>query len=290
MSTDLYELDGYRFGRGAPVKVAEADRGDRVVITQDVPRAGGLGRHMGKDEDDGPEWTFDLITNEANEDAALEALAGIKATWYRGRDLESGQTMSLFYEIAGRWRRVIGRPRRFREISSPSDRHAGLIEVACTFQLSDPRSFGAGEDNTGETVLTLVPESTGGLIAPLVTPLTTTRRGGERAGVIRNPGDAPSPVVVTFHGPVSNPKLYGEGWEIGVTGNLAYDEKITVDALGKSVTRADGTNVRGGILTRKTRLNNAALQAGQQEIWFTGADDTGTAKAVVSWSAAYWAL
>src|SRR5699024_3899623 len=114
-------------------------------------------------------------------------------------------------------------------------------------------------------------------------------RGGERACVIRNPGDAPTPITVTFYGPVANPRLYGVGWELGVTGNLAYHEKITVDALGKCVTRSDGANVYGW-LTKYMRLNNAELQPGQHEIWFTGADETGTAKAVVSWSAAYWSL
>src|SRR5699024_5748114 len=127
---------------------------------------------------------------------------------------EPGHVMSLRYEIAGRWRRVVGRPRRFRESSSPSTRAAGLIDITCTFQLSDPRSFSA--DPSGEVSLTLVPESSGGLVAPLVSPLTTTRRGGVRAGVVDNPGDAPSPVVVTFYGPVANPKVYGDGWEVGL--------------------------------------------------------------------------
>src|SRR5690625_7253348 len=135
--------------------------------------------------------------------------------------------MSLRYELGGRGRRVVGRPRRFHESSSPSIREAGLINVVCTFQLSDPRSFGAGEGNTGEVTLTLVPESTGGLVAPLVSPLTTTRRGGVRAGVVVNPGDAPSPVAVTFYGPVADPRVYVDGGAIGMTGEWACEEHVT---------------------------------------------------------------
>ena len=289
MSTDLYEIDGFQFGRDTPVQVVDVDRGDRSLLTQDVPRATGLGRYMGHDEDDGPEWTFTLRTRESDEASALDALAELRSVWHGTRNLNPGQVMSLRYELGGRGRRVVGRPRRFHESSSPSIREAGLINVVCTFQLSDPRSFGAGPGNTGEVTLTLVPESTGGLVAPLVSPLTTTRRGGVRAGVVHNTGDAPSPVSVTFYGPVANPKIYGVGWEVGITGNLAYDEQITVDALGMSVKRQDGADV-GGRLTRGTRLNKAALAPGSQEIWFTGADATGTARAVVSWAAAYWSL
>src|SRR5699024_9555493 len=166
---------------------------------------------------------------------ALDAASEMGELWRSKKWREPGVTGRLHYSVGSRERYVVGRPRRFTPPTGDLHSQLGRADFMCDFQLIDPRSFGAGEDNTGETVLTLVPESTGGLIAPLVTPLTTTRRGGERAGVIRNPGDAPTPITVTFYGPVANPKLYGDGWEIGLTGSLAYDEKITVDALGKSV-------------------------------------------------------
>src|SRR5699024_968450 len=135
----------------------------------------------------------------------------------------------------------------------------------------------------------LVPESTGGIIFPLVFPMTTTITGGIRAGFVSNEGTAPAPIAVTFYGPVSNPRVYGDGWEIGVTGNLAYDQSVTVDALSLSVTNEAGAFV-GGRLTRATRLKDAALAPGQSEVKYTGGDATGTSRAVVSWRHAHWSI
>lgn len=286
----VFTFEGLRFGGiDTGVFVTEFDPGAGEVEHQDVQAPNSTYLLMGRDLPAPPAWTFELTTDFSSVDDALDRVSEMGEVWRSRKWREPSVTGKLFYSVGSRERYVVGRPRRFTYSDGGVHAQVGRADFMCDFQLSDPRSFGAGPGNTGETVLTLVPESTGGLIAPLVTPLTTTRRGGERAGVIRNPGDAPTPVVVTFHGPVANPKLYGVGWEIGLTGSLAYDEKITVDALGMSVRRGDGANV-GGRLTRGTRLNNAALQPGEQEIWFTGADETGTAKAVVSWSAAYWSL
>jgi len=289
MRVGEFEIDGYRFGCDHPVAVLGWDTGVREVRSQDVDRPGAHGAMFGRDYDSAPEWTFTVRVRDKVSAAAFDTVSVFREVWQASQGV--GERSVLKYGLPGRVRKVYGRPRRF---SLDDDAvwqgiHIGRVAGICTFQLSDPRSFGAGPGNTGETVLTLVPESTGGLVAPLVSPLTTTRRGGVRAGVVHNTGDAPSPVSVTFYGPVANPKIYGDGWEIGLTGNLAYDEQITVDALGMSVKRQDGADV-GGRLTRGTRLNKAALAPGSQEIWFTGADATGTARAVVSWAAAYWSL
>src|SRR5699024_100335 len=188
----------------------------------------------------------------------------------------------------GRQRCVYGRPRRWAGDEDAT--HQGIafsrLPLLATFQLSDPRIF---SDTLHTTTLDLVPESTGGIIFPLVFPMTTTITGGVRAGFVTNDGDAPAPVTVTFNGPVTNPKIFTDDWEIGITGKLAYDESVTVDCLAMTVKRQDGANVAGR-LTRGTRLRNAALAPGQQEIKFTGADSTGTATAVVSWRNSYWSI
>lgn len=284
MTTDLYTLRNYTFGRDRPVGIAQIDRGDRAIQTQDVPVPNGLGIMFGRDSEGAPEWVFRLKVRGSDEPAVLTALGTLRAAWETVD--EPGVTVPLVYELAGRTRRVVGRPRRFHEVSNPALRSAGLADVTASFQLADPRSF---DDVESQVVLTLIPESTGGLISPLVAPLTTVVRGGQRAGIVTNSGDAPAPVTATFYGPVSNPRVFGDGWEIGLTGNLAWDESVTVDALAMTVTRQDGAGV-GGRLTRGTRLRAAALRPGQQEISFTGGDATGTARAVVAWRPAHWSL
>ena len=290
MRVGEFEIDGYRFGCDHPVAVLDWDTGVREVRVQDVDRPGAHGVLFGRDYDSPPEWTFTVrAKNQQDKAAAFDTVSEFRQAW-QGQQQVGGMSV-LKYGLPGRERKVYGRPRRWSlDQEAPKQGiNIGRIAGLCTFQLSDPRSFGADGESTGEVSLTLVPESSGGIIFPLVFPMTTTVSGGVRAGFVSNGGDAPAPVTVTFYGPVSNPKIYGDGWEIGVTGNLAYDETVTVDALARAVRRQDGANV-GGRLTRGTRLNRAALEPGQQEIKFTGGDSTGTARAVVSWSDAYWSL
>ncbi|PYG00156.1 hypothetical protein SAMN05216184_10495 [Georgenia satyanarayanai] len=278
-------LDGYSFGtEDHDVWVQELDLGTRARVTADEHIAGTLGRLMGRDSEDAPEWTFDLRVRA--EGQTLNALGRLRRTW-QGPDTP-GALSVLRYGLPGRQRRVYGRPRRFTP-AGEAVRHAwhhGRAPVLATFQLADPRHF---NDVAKSVTLSIVPASVGGLMAPLAAPLSTVRSSAPRAGFVTAAGDAPAPVAVTFRGPISDPFVRALGWEIGVAGHIAYDETVTVDALTTTALRSDGASV-GGRLTRRTRLRDAALQPGQQEITFGGTDGTGTATATVTWRDAWWSL
>ena len=282
-----FEFDGVQFG-GLPtdILVEDWDTGQGEVRSQDAEPPGRAGLLVGRDFPAPPSWVFELVTNR---DTVLDAMATVESlggVWRSSRWSKPGVVGVLRYWVGDRARRVVGRPRRFSSPNGDVQGQRGAARFMCDFQLTDPRSF---DDNEGQVTLSLVPESTGGIIFPLVFPMTTTITGGVRAGFVTNDGDAPAPVTVTFNGPVTNPKIFTDDWEIGITGKLAYDESVTVDCLAMTVKRQDGANVAGR-LTRGTRLRNAALAPGQQEIKFTGADSTGTATAVVSWRNSYWSI
>lgn len=280
-----YALDDLVFGTGTPVGVRSIDRGDRVIYHQDAPVGAADGLAMGRDRDGGPEWTLDLTVRAAGADEARAALRQLAAAWHR--DHEPGEMSVLRWTEGGERRRVYGRPRRFRDFSHPHLLDAGHFPVLASFQLADPRTF---DDVARSVTLTIVPASVGGLVAPLVAPLSTVRSSAPRAGFVDAAGDAPAPVTVSFQGPITDPWVRGPGWEVGLSGHVAYDQTVTVDALAATATLSPGGASVGGRLTRRTRLRDAVLRPGQQELTFGGSDQTGTATVTITWRDAWWSL
>jgi len=281
-----FELDGYAFGtEDHEVWVQTLDLGTREQLTADAPISGGVGRVMGRDSEDAPEWTFDLRVRRGG--GTFDALGRLRAAW-QGH-AEPGALSVLRYSLPGRVRRVYGRPRRFTP-DADAVRHAwhhGRAPVLASFQLADPRVF---DDVARSVTLSVVPASVGGLEAPLVAPLSTVRSSAPRAGLVDAAGDAPAPVTVTFQGPITDPWVRGPGWEVGLSGHIAYDQTVTVDALAATATLSPGGASVGGRLTRRTRLRDAVLRPGQQELTFGGSDQTGTATVTISWRDAWWSL
>lgn len=282
-----FEFDGFQFGGAAPdVIVEQWDRGEGGVRDQDALTPGNATFMVGTDIAVPPVWTFELVTNVDGIDAAMGIVEEMGTLWRSSAWRKPGVVGELKYRIGSDSRVVLGRPRRFTPPNADVVGLHGAARFMCDFQLTDSRSF---SDAESEVSLSLVPVSSGGIIFPLKFPVTTTVTGGIRAGFVENRGTAPAQVMVTFRGPVKNPRVYTDEWEVGVSGNLAYDESVTVDALALSVVNQSGASV-GGRLTRGTRLRDAALVPGQSEIRFTGGDSTGTATATVSWRDASYGI
>ena len=73
------------------------------------------------------------------------------------------------------------------------------------------------------------------------------------------------------------------GWEIALTGSVAYDQTIIVDTMAQTVTRqSDGASFAHA-LTYSSDLS-ARLAPGAQEVVFSGLDVTNTASVDVRWS------
>jgi len=273
--------------RNTPLMVREFTPGGADLRDDDAELAQRDGILPGADLLGGRMWAWDISARGDNLTDVLQANAALEGAWRTPTRLQPGANVPLSYMIDGRWRRVYGRPRRYSGIVPDHIAIAGIGHIVCDFQVNDPLHY--DEDETSVT-LTIVPATTGGLEAPLAAPLSTVRSSAPRAGLITVTGDSPTPLKVTFHGPISNPWVRSTaGMEVGITGSLAYDESITVDPLAGTVTRQDGAPANGR-LTRKTRLSNTRLQPGATEFTFGGTDATGTATATLSWRNAYYSI
>lgn len=275
-------------GRSGSLIVSGFTPGAKEIRGSDRPRPNRDGTSVGRTFLGSATWAFDLSTNEHDLAGALAAAGALQSAWEDpAMRLAPLVLVPLQYELDGRWRRVYGRPDAFTGPKGDVLAKQGVGKVICDFKVHDPTFY----DDTEDTVtLTIVPASTGGLVAPLIAPLTTVGSGAPRAGFVTNTGDAPTPLKVTFHGPVIDPWVRSpEGWEVGLTGSLAYDESITVDPLAGTVTRQDGAPANGR-LTRKTRLSGTLLPPGVTELTFGGTDLTGTATAKLAWRNAYTSI
>ncbi|QUC01226.1 hypothetical protein [Cellulosimicrobium cellulans] len=283
-----FEVAGVGFGTrpGDLVLVRSFEPGTQDLENQDAANPVGDGVLVGRDRARATTWSWELFTNERDEPSARAAVAPLAAAWRSATALPPGELMTLRYFVAGRWRRVYGRPRRWAPPVSGPALAAGRADVVCDFRVTDPLHY---DDDEQTVTLQIVPPTTGGLLAPLVAPLSTARSSAPAARFITVRGDAPAPVRVTFHGPVKDPWVRGTGWEVGLVGSIAYDGRVVVDTRTTTVLRADGASV-AGMLSRRTRLAELRLAPGPHELTFGGIDPTGTAAATVAWRDAHYSL
>lgn len=221
--------------------------------------------------------------------AADRATSAFTRAWRASLSARPGVMTPLRIQAGDRTRVVYGRAGR---ISPPIPdsvlTRQGLVEIIAEFRVLDPLVYDV--EPTGVTV-SVVPRSLGGIIAPITTPVTTTMTSGVEYRMLTVPGDAPAPLRITFHGPAQDPKVTVGGAEIGVVGQIAYDENVVIDGRSRTATldNPDATPA-GHRLSRTSRLDLLHVDPGTHEIAFTATDRTGTARVTVEATPSYYHL
>lgn len=218
---------------------------------------------------------------------ANAATAAFMRAWRRDLSAAPGAMTPLRIMSGAAERVVYGRAGR---VSPPIPdsvlARQGLVEIIAEFRVLDPLVYDA---ESSALSISVVPRSLGGIVAPVVSPVTTTMTSGVEYRVLDVPGDAPAPLRVTFHGPATDPKVLVGGVEVGIAGSLAYDEDIVVDGRARTVTLATGAQAAHR-LSRASRLDRLSVDPGEHEIGFTATDRTGTARVTVEATPAYYTL
>lgn len=287
-----FELAGFVFGaHTSDVTVEKWSPAAVSYRTSDVDNSQRDGRRMGRDYRNAGTWSFDLSTDRDDIVGSLEALARARRAWNGDsvRDTPSA-VVELRYAVAGRTRKVFGRPRRF---SAPPENLAlqGYIPITADFELTDPRHFG---DDQQEIEITAVPSAVGGLVTPLVTPLTTLASSVPRISGIVVGGDVATDLIVEIDGPMTNAYLLIGDIRVDLKGNLDAGRTIRIDARpwvnAATFVNPDGSfaGSAAGLLARTTKLKALQqLEPGTHPVTFGGIDATGTARARVLWTPAY---
>lgn len=280
--TLAYGAESFTFGLAdsEAVFTKAPDLGDAAIAAADAdrPRTDGVG--FGVDFFGGRTLTFEFAIVRGSEAEALAAYSRIARVWRADEVRQTpGATATLTARQGGRERVVYGRPRR---ISPDLDKVAdGFITVVADFAAADDVFYGASDS---VLTLALVPPPTGGLLAPLGSPLATTL-SSNRAGGLTVGGELPAWPVITITGPVVNPVVDVVGlWQIEARTTLADGETLVIDTRPHARTiRRDGAPVPGVLSRTSPRLGNAALPPGSYAVALRGTSQTGSASARIAW-------
>lgn len=177
--------------------------------------------------------------------------------------------------------RAYGRPRRYDEVVGAATRQ-GYSNVACDFQLVDNRWY-ADVEKTVDVGLISPPD--GGLVAPLVAPLTTTVES-ESEVLAYVGGTKPTWLMVEFVGPALNPSVTVGDLTVGIEGSLAYDERVVIDPrpwVRTALRNTDGASFAGVLSKQTPAMTAMAVRPGTHMVQFRGRDATGSARCRLRW-------
>ena len=271
------------FGVGQSIVVEKFVPGGFTVRDQDVPTPTGDAVLFGIDRRTPGVWTWDLWTDAHTPGDALDLVDLLAQVW-DADDVRAtpGEVVALRYTVAGRTRRVYGRPRRFD--APPENIQVGRVPITMDFQLAEAVTYDDLEDSV--TVQISANQVTGrGFTLPLHLPLYCVVTPVPRTEQTVIGGTAPTWLTIDIHGPVSTPwvQIGSQRWSL--TGAVANGETVTLSGRSwdTGVKSSTGT-YRPEMLDPRSRLSQLRVKGGQQlPVTFGGWDGTGTARAVVRW-------
>lgn len=285
-----FEIGDTRFGGTLDaVKLDSLDVGSASYDVQDQDNPFGPTTYFGRDTLRGPEWTFEMVTDGgvagtiADARHAAEALA---LEWRSPYHHDENRLQVLRYSLGGNTRRVYGRGRKFSMDVVPLS-FSGTAPISATFKLAENIYY---NDLTSSISIPIVAPTQAGLIAPLKAPLTTAGQTQFAQRGIEIGGTVPTPVTVTFHGPVLRPWVRGNGFFVQYDFGLAEDQTLTISGLNQLLAVDNfGRNLTGK-MSANTRMSNVRIAPGMNYFTFGGSDSTGSASATISWRNAYTML
>ncbi|WP_431976088.1 hypothetical protein [Micromonospora haikouensis] len=293
--TLAYPGTSYSWGPWASgvMLAAEPVIGPVEIATDDAPRPRADGRAMGVDYRGAASITFELLVLGASEAEVRQRQTVLALAW-RADAVRStpGAVAELSTVVAGRPRVAYGRPRRFAPAAKRP--REGVIPVVADFAMVHDDCW--YDPAVEQEVVSLVPPSSGGLVAPLVTPLTTVPATAV-PGSVRVGGDLPAwPVITITAGaaPLSGPVVQVTGlWALGLAVTIPAGQSVTVDTRPwrRTVLRdSDGASLAGTLSRSGARLAQAAVPPGVYEIALRGQDVSGTATMRFAWQKTYAGL
>lgn len=277
--------DGFVFGIGAAVSVDDGgfDPGETSWLTQDQAntRRGVTG--FGRDVQGARTWTWSSHVDQDDTESALEVLDDFSAAWAPENLARlPGEVTALRYRLAGRDRRVFGRPRRFA--APPTNRVlGGYVPVTHDFATVD--AFTYDDVESSAEILYSSSVEGGGFSFPAPMPLATRSSEGTGSDQIVVGGRARAYPIIRFNGPWTNPAISTSDWTLSWKGEIGPNDWIEIDCRPWRLTVLDSSGAsRVGGLDRRTWLEDVwfAPQS-RPQVNLDGIAASGSASATIRW-------
>lgn len=277
--------DGFVFGIGAEVSIdAEGfDPGEVSWTTQDSANTRRSVLGFGRDSRDSRTWLWSSHVDRTSIAEAVDTLERFSTAWAPQDVVESpGEHVAIRYRLAGRTRRIFGRPRRFA--APPSNLiTSGYVPVTHDFSLIDAHTYDDAESNVSIPYISAA--SGGGFVLPATMPITSTPTDGVGGDQLAVGGTARAYPVVRFYGPWWSPKLITDHWTLAWNGNIPANGYVEVDCRPWALTvlnQSGGSAVEH--LDRRTVLEDCYFAAGSRpQVTLSGAAASGEARAEIRW-------
>lgn len=277
--------EGFVFGVGAPVSVNGEgfDPGENDWLNQDTQNTRRGIQAFGRDVLGSKTWTWASHTDVEYAEDALELLEDFSAAWMpEALVSEPGALTAVRYALAGRTRRVFGRPRRFA--APPTNMIiGGFVPIDHDFQCVDSFTY----DDVESQVLLPYASAVGGGGFRLASafPLETSPSVGTGSGQASVGGNARAYPIIRFNGPWTNPKIVTDEWSLEWTGTVPVNGWIEIDCRPWALTVKDQSGAsRVSGLNRRTWLEDCWFAAkSQPQISLFGSDASGNAGCLVRW-------
>lgn len=277
--------EGFVFGIGAEVSVngeGGFDPGEKDALIQDGQNTRRGIRSFGRDVPGAATWLWESHTDREDVKGAVDTLERFSAAWQPYEAQNPGWVTAVRYRLAGRTRRVFGRPRRFA--APPTNLILdGMVPVTHDFACVDSYTY---DDAPSGAVIPFSSGAVGGGFSfPSNFPVATKLSDGNGAQQINVGGNARAYPVIRLYGPWTNPSIGTSDWEIRWTGSIPASGWLEIDARPWMLTVLDqgGASQAGG-LDRRTWL---------EDVWFApktqpmlnlgGYAPGGAAQASVTW-------
>jgi len=280
------------FGLGQTIVVENFDPGTAETRSQDILSSVSDTRIFGTDRRTPPTWSFDLYTDVETPEAALEWAQNMEEVWdAEGLRRTPNAVVALRYKIAGRIRRVYGRPRDFTPI--PTYVRTGRVHMAADFALAENTFYDDTEDTLTVRTDPTVGGQTTGFTFPVTFPLTIGgyREQAARTEIAQVYGKRPTWVDLTITGPTIDPWVRIGDLRWALRGELGNGETLTLSGKPwqQGIFGLDDTP-RPGLLDPRARLSQLRIKPGTYPVSFGGYDPTGSSKATLAWRSAYGTL
>jgi hypothetical protein len=261
--------EGVPFGIGLEVSIDEDgfSPGGPDWATQDAENPLNGATNFGRDHLLGPTWLWSAHANGDDTESAVQAMENLAAAW-RAREIREipGEVTAIRYQLAGRTRRVFGRPRRWS--GSPDNLIlSGYAPITMDFKCSDANVY-----DDAETVVNvgLITGSDGGFVFPVTFPVTTLPPGeSDLQGLVG--GTQPTYPIIRFDGPITNPTLETNDWAVSLDMTIGVGEYVEIDTRPWAQTvLLNGSASVAGALGHRQWLSRMVLEPGRHDFLFRG--------------------
>ena len=279
--------NGFVFGIGADISVEMFDPGEVAWLTQDSQNSRRGVTGFGRDVPSGKTWLWTSHTDQQTEEEAVELLDRFSDAWMPDTLVRiPGAITALRYRLAGRNRRVYGRPRRY---SAPPTNliMSGYVPVTHDFSCVDSFTYSDLESSAQIPYVSTV--EGGGFVLPAPMPLDTQASEGVGGDQLSVGGTARTYPRIRFNGPWTNPVFITDDWTLQWTGQIPAGGWVEIDARPWKLTvldQAGASAVEG--LDRKTWLEDLWFAPGSRpQVALGGSAASGSASALVRWRDAW---